>query len=407
MTGADNAKDARRLTALLDEHAAVSASLKSLAAQRGYVERGDSQTWLEWYDGVTPPPTDPRLLEAFLRLRPFEPFGYPLLPSLSFAGQTANVPEPTFLSARPATPGRPSAFSLTSAHTRELAGQLDSDGDRRVAPSALGWLIAYRDALVLDLRRCAARLEASPYGSGTGRPPLGGALAVVKVWLAEAVLAPGAQGTNGTEFLGHVASTVWESFKSGERWGDIDWLTSSAWFVDRLGVQGLDRAVVASALRGLGHYARARDLVTDPAHDVWARLLAAETVLDAALRGTPMSEAWVEATVRRQAEEEARRDQEEATARAQDEARAQLGKTLLDHKTRLAYIMDTFHPQASADQKTGSVWEATHALYVEAWRSAGLPEGNHPYEDGRALSDAATAARRRARDKKAGRVGHE
>lgn len=411
MTGDDNAENARRLnvrrlnahrlnahrlTALLTEDAAVSRSLKSLAARRGYAERGDPQTWLEWYDGVTPPPADPRLSEEFLRLRPFEPFGYPVFPSLSIEGRPLNVPEPTFLSARPVGPGRPSAFRLTSSHTRELAGQFDFDEERRVAPSALGWLIAYRDALALDLRRCADRLEVSSSRPGRGRSPLAGALAVVKVWLAEAVLAPGAQGIHGTELLGLVAFTVWESFKRGERWGD-DWLDSSAWFVGRLDVQGLDRAVVASVLRGLGHYARARDLVTDPAHDIWARLLAAETVLGAALRGTPMSKAWIEATVRRQQEEEDRRQQEVAAAQVQEAARAQLRATLLNDQTRLPYIMNTFHPAASADPKTRSVWRDTHALYVEAWEYAGLPDDKRLYPSGVALKNAASASQRRAR----------
>jgi hypothetical protein len=186
---------------------------------------------------------------------------------------------------------------------------------------------------------------------------------------------------------------AWESFKGGDAWGGerLSPKNLLAWFADTGGA----RAVTVSAVIGLRHHARVRDAVTAPALDVWPRLLAAETVLAAALAGTPLDEAWVEEAVRRQQREEERGAEREAEAAAKEEARARLRETLLDPEKRRAYILEELMPLARANPRSRSLWQDTFDLFAKAWKEAGLPEHERPHADGRTLSKAFHQAKSR------------
>lgn len=382
----------------LDQNEADLDTLMVLAKVRGYaVRRDDPHRWLEWSDRVTTPPSAPDIGEALDSFGPFKPFAFPALPASGEDSAPPYVERPTFLWTGPLA----DALRLrrgegrAGAQVRDLASRLDLSEDRRVAPESLGWLIAYRDALALDLRRCAARLEASP--DGYGKSPVTGARATLKAWLAEAA-SHGDLGPSGVQFLTSIAMTAWGAFTAGEPWSDEGQLVAPL-LVPRDIIPGLHRAVTVATIIGLRYHVRVRDRIVAPGHELWARLLAAETVLHAALTGAPLDEAWIEEAVRRQQEDEQRLAREEAGARAREEAVAQLRRTLLDSRSRMRYILEVLHLAATEERKTQSVWRDTHELFKEKWREAGLPEDRRPYPTPDALKDAASESNRRKQKK--------
>ena len=401
MTGTadgEKAPDLEPTTITADQDDADRAFLEGIARDRGYEVRYDGPLrWLEW-SGDTPPPSDPEVADKLGWFGPFEPFRFPeLKPTFSDRSTVSlSVKGPTFLSFRPAMDvGKITTMGGRAApHVRDLAGRVAVEEDGRASPEKLGWLIAYRDALTLDLRRYAARLEAFPYGNGAG--PIGGALATLKVWLVEAAAARGGLWQpRGDPFPVPVAMMAYDRFKGGQPWDD-ERITSSQ-LNARLAAVGLPRALAVSAVIGIRHHTRIRDAITAPAHDIWPRLLAAETVLAAALAGTPLDEAWVEEAIRQQRSEEERRARDAADAAAHEETLRDLRETLLDPKKRRDHIIGELVPAVQADPKPGSYWQAVHDLFVEAWRASGLPEHERPYPDARALSKAMQEADRRER----------
>jgi hypothetical protein len=379
-------------------------ALRALAKERKYVVRhDDSYSWLEWSDGLTEPPEDPAVANALQGFAPFEPMAYPLLRTHLAGASVPAIPEPTFLVLRPAfdAVGLRSMRGGAAPHVRDLAGRLELGEDRRAHPDKLGWLIAHRDALALEIDRCAARLDLSRSGVGTTGSAIRGARGVLRVWLAEA------SRCFSLQFAELPASAVWEGFSSGapldESKEDIDGIPPLMSMIGgeelarALGVEGLDRSLIVATASGLRHYARIRDAITAPAYEIWPRLLAAETVIQAALVGTPLDDAWMEEAVRRQQDEEAQRARNAAEAKQRDEAKAQLRRTLLSPETRLPYIVSTLYPQASQNRASRSVWRDTWDLFVAEWESAGLPVETRPYPTFEALKDAAAEARRRER----------
>lgn len=389
----------------LEQNEADLDSLVALAKERRYAVRtGDPHRWLEWDDGTTPPPADPDVVgvfEWFGMFEPFEPFAYPALRGFLGSGPTLNTEWPTFLSHRPLVdashPNAERGRGRVGVHVRELAGRLELDEDRRAAPDKLSWLIGYRDALAFDIRRCAARLESSPEGLGRRRSPLDGTRATLKVWLAEAVTHGGLRPAEGGRPV-HDTIMAWQSFKGGHAWGDPRFSPASllAQFSDSV----VPRALAVATVAGLWHHARVRDQIVAPAFDVWPRLLAAETVLHAAITGTSLDEAWIEETVRQQEADATRQKKVAAEAEQREQERSMLRVALLDPQKRRAHILDVLAPKAHANGVFRSHWNNVYALLEEDWKEAGLPEDQLPFRDGRALGRAIQTAAHRDRKRK-------
>ncbi|HEX9953463.1 MAG TPA: hypothetical protein VGB53_16965 [Rubricoccaceae bacterium] len=386
-------------TPLLRQDEADRDSLRALADERGYVAREDGTFhWLEWSTESKAPQSDLDATEAHELFCDFKPFEYPPIEGHSDSFQTTlSVEWPTFLPhvAR----GVLSPYGKrgrTAGHVRELAGRLKLDKDGRALPHKLDWLAAYRDALSLDLRRCAARLGSPPDRTGTS--PLDGARATLKVWLIETA-ARGVTGPGESTHPLHVARETWERFTRGGT-GSDDRL-ALARLLARFARAGADRALSVATVAGLRHHGSVRDVITAPGADIWFRLLAAETVLHAAIVGTPLDEAWVEAAVRQQEENEERERQRAAEIAAAEQSRAELGRTLADAETKWEYVRTVLMPAAGADRKARSFWEDVYRLFLADWARSGLAI-RQPHATWEHLKKAMQAANRRARERARG-----
>lgn len=295
--------------------------LKAIADKRGYrlQQWGFYPVcWLEWRDGYSNPVKDPERYFS-QKLTEFVPFVY--WPAYADLGPSQSIPWATFIDSGQGWYGEDEVTERIADYVIALRRDgFQTDAEGRVAPGAVGWLIAERDALFSQVNRVAERLSASPSHWVHGSPPFHAVNAALRAWIVEAEIAvmgepnpdaddPWAGHPHPMELpkeerakmrqAHHYARHVWEGWVLGgvpsdKPFGDPDKA------IDAFARFGVPRPVAVGTAAALTRSLGERDRILRGAAPIIARWVAAEEVLVRVFAGEALdSPRIVEAIQRR------------------------------------------------------------------------------------------------------------